>query len=175
VLSTSLDNFWTAALPQVAAGKRFAKPVQTPVESGNLPDCPDNKDSAGLSEYCASTRTVAWLVPAVAQLHQRIGDLATGTILSEAWAEAAQQQAGLPSTGQQAGLQRDCFTGAWIASLAAGNLATSPLSPGDLDEALATVVATSFGAAGQRLERGGAFARAQSLRTGVLNGLGSCS
>jgi predicted metalloprotease len=175
VLSTSLDNFWTAALPQVAAGKRFAKPVQTPVESGNLPDCPDNKDSAGLSEYCASTRTVAWLVPAVAQLHQRIGDLATGTILSEAWAEAAQQQAGLPTTGQQAGLQRDCFTGAWIASLAAGNLATSPLSPGDLDEALATVVATSFGAAGQRLERGGAFARAQSLRTGVLNGLGSCS
>jgi predicted metalloprotease len=175
VLSTSLDNFWTAALPQVAAGKHFAKPTETPVESGNLPDCPGHQETAGLSEYCAMTRTVAWLVPAVAELHQRIGDMATGTVLSDAWAEAAQEQAAFPTAGQQAGLQRDCFTGAWLASLAGNNLAASPLSPGDLDEALETVVFTSFTQGGQRLDRGGAFARAKSLRTGVLNGLASCS
>ncbi|MDX6248843.1 MAG: hypothetical protein QOF10_2203 [Kribbellaceae bacterium] len=175
VLSTSLDNFWTAALPQVAAGKHFAKPTETPVESGNLPDCPGHQETAGLSEYCSTTRTVAWLVPAVAELHRRIGDMATGTVLSDAWAEAAQEQAAFSTAGQQAGLQRDCFTGAWLASLAGNNLATSPLSPGDLDEALETVVFTSFTQGGQRLDRGGAFARAKSLRTGVLNGLASCS
>jgi predicted metalloprotease len=101
--------------------------------------------------------------------------MATGTVLSDAWAEAAQEQAAFSTAGQQAGLQRDCFTGAWLASLAGDNLATSPLSPGDLDEALETVVFTSFTQGGQRLDRGGAFARAKSLRTGVLNGLASCS
>jgi predicted metalloprotease len=174
VLPAQLDSFWSKALPQVAAGKSFSAPTKDPVDADRLPACPGDPQNDGLSDYCAPKRTAEWLVPAVTVLHQRIGDLATGTVLSEAWAEAGQQQGGLPTTGQRAGLQRDCFTGAWLNALAGNNLATSPLSPGDLDEALATVVFTSFGQGGIRIDRGGAFARAQALRTGVLGGLPAC-
>jgi predicted metalloprotease len=175
VIPAQLDNFWSTELPQLAAGKTFSKPRKDPVQAKMLPSCPNDPQNEGLSDYCPTNRTVAWLVPVVTVLHQRIGDLATGTILSDAWAEAGQQQAGLTTTGQQAGLQRDCFTGAWLNSLAGGNLAASPLSPGDLDEALATVIYTSFAQSGQRIDRGGAFARAKALRNGVLGGSGACS
>ncbi|MEU4606430.1 hypothetical protein AB0F43_25855 [Kribbella sp. NPDC023972] len=61
-----------------------------------------------------------------------------------------------------------------VAYLAQGDLPSSQLSPGDFDEALTTIVASSFSDDGHRLDRGGAFERTKSLRTGVFDGLPGC-
>ncbi|WP_133802678.1 neutral zinc metallopeptidase [Kribbella caucasensis] len=176
VLSGNLDTFWATAVRRIAAGRSFSSPTLRPVQADRLPECPGDQDPEDerLVEYCAATSTVDLLTTQLAALHARIGDLATGAALSDAWGQAAQAQAGLPTTGQRAGLQRDCFTGAWIASLAAGDLASSPLSPGDLDEALTAIIASTFTDDGRRMDRGGAFGRTKSLRTGVFEGLTAC-
>ncbi|WP_433004208.1 neutral zinc metallopeptidase [Kribbella sp. CA-294648] len=145
VLTDSLNDFWTSALPQLKPGTTFDPPAVRPGEGDRLQG-----------------------------VHEQIGDLATGAILSEAWAEAAQTAAELPTAGRQAGMQRDCFTGAWLAYLAGDDLASSQLSPGDLDEALTQIVLSSFADDGHRIDRGGAFERTRALRTGLFGNLPSC-
>jgi predicted metalloprotease len=171
VLPGQLDAFWQKAMPQVAGGTKFVRPARRPVDQP-----PTESDCVldAVAGYCKTLNAVVWTVPALRQAHQRIGDLATGTLLSDAWGLAVQSQAGLPASGRQAGLQRDCFTGAWISALAAGGLEQSLLSPGDIDEALVTIVASSFDPAGGRLDRGGAFERTEWLRKGLFQGIGSC-
>ncbi|GAA1520782.1 neutral zinc metallopeptidase [Kribbella lupini] len=138
VLTRTLNAFWTSTLPQLQPGRTFTPPP-----------------------------TVDRLTPELQAAHEQIGDLATGTLLSQAWAQAAQGELGLPATGEQAVVQRDCFTGAWLAYLAGSDLESSQLSPGDLDEALAEVVTSSF-------HNGGAFARTKSLRTGLFENAKAC-
>lgn len=166
-LPGQLDAFWAQQLPRVAPGTTFQPPGRRPQESGPLPDC---AKPGGIIGYCAETRSVLWVIPELRQAHERIGDLATGTLFSDAWGVAAQSEAGLPVDGRAAGLQRDCFTGSWIAALAAGGLQQSLLSPGDVDEALATLIATSRADGGQQADRGGAFERTRSFRQGLLGG-----
>ncbi|ADB32776.1 protein of unknown function zinc metallopeptidase putative [Kribbella flavida DSM 17836] len=175
VLTDSLDSYWTAVLPRLADGGTFQPPTVRPADSTDVPECPSGQDPTGLAaDYCPASTTIDWSVPRLLSVHEQIGDLGTGAALGDAWAEAAQNQAGLETAGQRAGLQRDCFTGAWIASLAGENLARSPLSPGDLDEALTAIVAASFTDDARSMDRGGAFARTRSLRTGLFENLSGC-
>jgi predicted metalloprotease len=164
-LPDRLDEFWTAELPKVAPGNVFQPPRRRPLDAGPLPACAKPSDVAG---FCADTRSVLWVLPELAREHQQIGDLATGTQLSDAWGVAAQSEAGLPVDGRTAGLQRDCFTGAWVAALARGGAEQSLLSPGDVDEVLATIIAESSDA--EQTDRGGVFERTKALRQGILGG-----
>jgi predicted metalloprotease len=107
-------------------------------------------------------------------VHVALGDYATGTLLSEAWGRAAQTRAGLPADGSPAGLQRDCFTGAWISAIGTSRVAQFLLSPGDLDEVLLTILVTSFDPRAAPTRRGTAFERTEALRRGVLSGLPAC-
>lgn len=173
VVSERLDAFWTGVLPRIAAGRAFTAPTGRPAPGEQPPGCGDTTVDGGgvaVAAYCPATRTVSWSTPELVAVHQRIGDLGSGTLLSEAWASAGQSQAGLSQTGERAVLQRDCFTGAWLAFLAQGDLAGSPLSPGDLDEALTTIVSSSGNDTGA-----GAFERTKSLRTGLFGDYTSCT
>jgi predicted metalloprotease len=174
VLSQSLNAFWTNAVPQLATGRRFSPPRPHQTDGDKLPSCADEPAQDGLSQYCAASGSVDWLSSSVERAHEQIGDLATGAVLSDAWAEAGQTAAGLPVDGQKAGLQRDCFTGAWLKYLAQGGRSDTQLSPGDLDEALTEIVVSSFDANGHRSDRGGAFERSTALRAGVFGGPGAC-
>ncbi|ONI69372.1 hypothetical protein BWI15_22555 [Kribbella sp. ALI-6-A] len=175
VLSSSLDAYWSSILPRLADDRRYQSPAISPDDGTDVPECAGAEDPAGLiADYCPATRTIAWSTPRLLAAHDQIGDLATGATLSDAWAEAGQSQAGLPTSGQDAGLQRDCFTGAWIASLAGDDLSRSPLSPGDLDEALTSIVAAGFTDEAESMDRGGAFARTKALRTGLFDNLSGC-
>ncbi len=170
VLSTSLDAFWTTALPQVAPGENFDRPAQRPLDRRPDADCVV-EIGAG---YCPGDSTVVLVMPELLQAHQRVGDLATGAALSDAWGLAAQSQAGRSSSGRESGLQRDCFTGAWISALAGDGTAGTSLSPGDVDEVLATIVAGSVDPAGPQVDRGGAFERTAALRRGLFQGIRVC-
>jgi predicted metalloprotease len=171
----TLDAFWRASLPELWAGKAFAAPRRLALPAAPLPACPragayDVRDTIG---YCPDTGTVAWVDPLLRQLHAT-GDFVTGTVLSEVWARAGQYQGGRPAEGKDAGLERDCLTGAWVATLGSSNVAALVLSPGDLDEVLATILASSFNPRVDPASRGTAFERTQALRKGVLGGLPAC-
>lgn len=174
LLSDSLDGFWRDVVPRLRPGSTFAEPRLNPVEGEKLPACGDSADSGRLSQYCAATTSIDWLDARVEVAHEQIGDLATGAVLSEAWAEAGQREAGLPTAGREAGLQRDCFTGAWLAYLAEGNRSDLQLSPGDLDEVLVEIVVSSYAQDGHRADRGGVFERTKALRTGIFGGRTAC-
>ncbi|MEV8371098.1 neutral zinc metallopeptidase [Kribbella sp. NPDC056861] len=168
VLAGSLDAYWTAVMPRVAPGRTFEQPGRRPVDRRPEANCLVEISSG----YCADDHAVVWVVPELLQAHRRIGDLATGTALSEAWGLAAQSQAGWKTDGREPGLQRDCFTGAWVSALAGQGLEQSPLSPGDIDEVLAAIVAGS--SAGPHSDRGGAFERTAAMRRGLFEGAGGC-
>lgn len=171
LFTASLDGYWKSSFPQLKPGKAFAAPARRSVARTPLPACPRTRsyDVHALVAYCSPDNTVVWADDPLGAAHARGGDFVTGTLLSSGWGRAVQAQAGFPQTGRASTLQRDCLTGAWVASLAAGNDQLS-LSPGDLDEALATTLA-SRGTSG---DDPGAFARAKALRDGLLGGLGTC-
>jgi predicted metalloprotease len=103
------------------------------------------------------------------------------------YSQRAQHLAGLPTDTLAATLQADCFTGVWVATTKTDEVnntlpstAFIHLSPGDLDEAVATFLA--FGAkaaeaAAGTAEKGTAFERMDAFRSGFFeafnNGLAS--
>jgi predicted metalloprotease len=170
-----LDAFWPVALRKLDAGATYHRPTAAPTAVPPLPACPSDPgyDRQAISAYCAPTNTVAWATSRLAQLHQRIGDMATGAVLSDGWARAAQSQAGLKTSGVDAELQRVCFTGSWVLSIAS---ATSPvhLSPGDIDEVLFAVL-TPTSPNQTREVKGTSFELTAALRRGLLGGLSACT
>jgi hypothetical protein len=171
----SLDAFWAAALPELGKGATWTAPDPTPVAQPPLPACADDSgyDADAVAAYCAPSNDVAWADAALAQVHERIGDLGTGTTLALAWARSAQEQAGLETTGTGAELQQVCLTGAWVAALAAQPDSQVSLSPGDIDEGLITVLSPLSPEETSEV-RGTSFERAGAYRTGLLRGLGAC-
>jgi hypothetical protein len=105
--------------------------------------------------------------------HQQVGDNAVGLLLALGWAKEAQRTAGQATEGDEALLQRACLAGAWM-----GELLEPPegaeiaLSPGDLDEAVVTVV-EGRGSAG-RAGTTPVFEIVASLGSGVVDGMASC-
>jgi predicted metalloprotease len=170
-----LDAFWSVALRKLAAGATYHRPTKAPTAAPPLPACPSDPgyDRQAISAYCVPTNTVSWATLGLEQLHQRIGDMATGTVLSDDWARAAQSQAGLQTSGVDAELQQVCFTGSWVLSIAS---ATSPvhLSPGDIDEVLFTVLTPTSTNQTREVE-GTSFERTAALRRGLLSGLSACA
>jgi predicted metalloprotease len=173
----SLDTFWTAAAPQIRAGAAFTSPRTTAFPQPPLPPCAGNQPRTArlVVKYCRADNKVSWIDPLLRSIHYRLGDMATGAVLSDAWGQAGQSQLGLPVTGREAGLQRDCITGAWVSAIASGAQPQLSLSPGDVDEVLGAIVASSFQPGAQSSDRGGAFDRTQALRTGLLEGLAACT
>jgi predicted metalloprotease len=169
-----LDSYWAAVLPQIPGAPAYQRPTRHPAPSTPLPDCAAHLgyDRDAVTAYCAPSNTVSWATAPLARLHAAIGDMATGTALSETWAKPAQTQADLATTGTPAELQRVCFTGAWISAIASDG---SPvrLSPGDVDEALFTVLSPLSKDEADAVQNT-SFERADAFRTGLLDGLPAC-
>ena len=169
-----LDSYWAVALPQIPGAPAYQRPDRNPAPSPPLPDCAGDPgyDREAVTAYCAPSNTVSWATAPLARLHVAIGDLATGAALSESWARAAQAQAALSTTGAAAELQQVCFTGAWVSAIASSRSPVQ-LSPGDVDEALLTVL-SPLSADEADAVQSTSFERADALRTGLLDGLPAC-
>ncbi|GGL91855.1 aminopeptidase [Nakamurella endophytica] len=178
VLDESLESYWSRTYPEVDPGQSWkALPVR-PFDPASPPACqgrvqPD-PGAAETAFYCVSGDYAAFdavrLGPA---LYQRIGDNAVGTLLGGLFAQAVQVRRGQPTTGRAGQLEIDCLTGSWTNSLLAGSAADDiRLSPGDLDEAVAALLAFN-----RTEDTGGVsgFDRIAAYRTGVLQGLPGCS
>ena len=121
--------------------------------------CPADTDGQPLAVFDAAR---------IERLYGATGDFGVSFGLVLGWAALAQQRLGLPTyAASKAGaLQAECFAGSWAGVLNAQTVGETSLSPGDLDEALTTLV---------RLPgAGGAFERVKAVRNGFFNGFAAC-
>ncbi|MFF5295905.1 neutral zinc metallopeptidase [Paractinoplanes globisporus] len=175
LLAQDAEQYWERTFPEIADDRQWQPVKVETFEAGNPPDC-DKPDSSagGAAFYCASGDFIAFdgseLGPT---LYDRIGDFAVGMLLGDLFARAAQDRRGASTADKAGQLTVDCLAGSWTNDLLTRDESPNDLhlSPGDLDEAVAALLA--FGRAG----KGGgpsAFDRISAYRKGVLEGLGVC-
>jgi predicted metalloprotease len=172
-LSGDAQEYWSRAYPDLARAQWRILPVQP--FTGTPPPCTAPDPAAGGSAfYCKNGDFVAFdngrLGP---ELYQNIGDNAVGMLIGDLFARAAQDRRGQSTADRPGQLAVDCLAGSWTND----QLKRQPgqgltLSPGDLDEAVAALLA--FGRAGETSGIS-AFDRIASYRSGALQGLSGCS
>jgi predicted metalloprotease len=175
-LSDDAQAYWQRTFPQLTG--RDWQPVRLiPFDPADPPACPGRQPSSGgvsaAAYFCPEKSFVAFdnqqLGPA---LYQRIGDNAVGMLLGDLYAQAAQQRRGRSTQDRVGQLAVDCLAGSWTNDLLRrGDTASIRLSPGDLDEAVAALLA--FGRSAPS-GGGSAFERIAAYRNGVLEGLRVC-
>ncbi len=179
-----VERFWTAEFGRISNGKTF-QPVQGgyhPYTQTKLPPaCGDEQPAYQPNAfYCPDGDFIAWdaqnLIP---QLQQNFGPLLIGVVLAHEYGHAIQTRLGI--TGQPTVVleqQADCFAGAWLADVQAGN-SKAFAKPGakQLDNTVAGLLqlrdqpgtsATEQGA------HGNAFDRIRALQDGVEKGVTTC-
>ncbi|HEY0533814.1 MAG TPA: neutral zinc metallopeptidase [Actinoplanes sp.] len=177
LLSQDAQGYWERTFPQLTG--RSWQDLRVDPFDGDKPSCSKPDSTAqGAAFYCPDGGFVAFdnrqLGPA---LYQRIGDNAVGELLGDLFARAAQDRRGRSTSGKAGQLAVDCLAGSWTYDIlnrtpAERRRGGVTLSPGDLDEAVAALLA--FG----RAEDGSgptAFDRIAAYRGGVLQGLKTCS
>jgi predicted metalloprotease len=173
-LGADAQSYWAKTFPKLA-GRQWADLRVVPFDPSSPPDCANPDESAGGSAfYCRDGDFAAFdSVRLGPELYQNFGDNAIGMLIGDLFARAAQDRRGASTQDRAGQLAVDCLAGSWTNSL----LLRSPgegltLSPGDLDEAVAALIA--FGRAGD--DSGpSAFDRIGAYRDGVLQGAPSCS
>jgi predicted metalloprotease len=184
----NLEGFWPTAFGVIGGSKRWTPAKTNPFDPARGVTCGDKTfkgdDAIGKYLYCADDDTISWdeanLMPSV---YSKIGDLGEAEIIAKLFSQRAQRLAGLPTDTLQATLQADCFTGVWVATTKTDEVnntlpqsAFIHLSPGDLDEAVATFLA--FGAkaaeaAAGTADKGTAFERMDAFRSGFFEAFNS--
>ncbi|MCU1365818.1 MAG: hypothetical protein JWN39_1457 [Ilumatobacteraceae bacterium] len=174
-IPTDLNTYWTQTLPDSFT------PLTITSFNGEPPACDGlTADSIKqtLAVYCASTGDVLVNDSAARTAVDRVGDFAAGYFLAAAWAEAAQISVDSKLSGVKRVLYDDCFVGVWAKSLPTDD--TGPddrlleISPGDLDEAIATAILLADDSADVGLN-GDAYQKVDAFRHGALGGISGCN
>lgn len=174
-----LEAWWSAEFPRRhgAAWTPLAGGLLT-YQGGNRPDC-DDPASGTVVFYCPDGDFVAVQTDGAAlELYNSFGDFAVGSLLGIEYARAVQTRLGIDPAPLDAALQADCLAGAWAASTFPANVGEREadgtfvivLSPGDLDEAAATLLVLG----GEQPEAGTGFQRVTSFRDGFVDGADAC-
>jgi len=176
LLSGDLQAYWTSTFPRLGGGAW--KPLRVvPYDPAPRPTCPGNtpspQEASGAAYYCPAGSFVAFDAGGLGkQLYAQIGDNAVGILLANLFARAVLDRLHRPTTGKPAQLEIDCLSGAWTNSLLErGPQAQLRLSPGDLDEAVTTLLV--FGRAGDN-NGASSFERIDAYRKAVIGGISAC-
>lgn len=181
-----LNSYWTAVYPDFTG---IGEAIPFVAGSADLPVCNGQQVTPEVSEtlraqVCFEEGTVIFDAEVFAGLIQEFGDVAGATLLADQWALAAQVvELGLTEDTLESELQRDCYTGAWLGNLynftiggaeLAGRESELSLSPGDLDEAITTMLAIPSASAEQLGIEVTPFQRTDALRDGFFEGPAAC-
>ena len=176
LLSADLQLYWSSTFPRLGGGAW--KPLRVvPYDPAPRPACAGDtrgmQEAGGAAYYCPAGSFVAFDAGDVGKkLHTQIGDNAVGILLANLFARAVLDRLHRPTTGKPAQLEIDCLSGAWTNSLLErGPQAQLQLSPGDLDEAVTTLLV--FGR-GDDNDGASSFERIDAYRTAVLGGISAC-
>jgi predicted metalloprotease len=174
-LSEDAAAYWARTYPRLTGQAWKPLPVK-PFAAGSSPAC-SNPDSTadGAAFYCPDGDFIAFDNETLAPtLYQRAGDNAVGMLLGDLYARAAQHRRGASTQDGPGQLTIDCLAGSWTYDLLHRETQSQAtrLSPGDLDEAVATLLA--FGRATDGTGPSG-FDRIAAYRKGALGGLAACT
>jgi predicted metalloprotease len=166
-------GYWARAYPQLT-GEQWKDLTVKPFDPASPPACatPD-AIAGGAAFYCPEGDFIAFdNVKLGPDLYRSAGDNAVGMLIGDLYARAAQHRRGQPTQGSGQ-LTVDCLNGSWTYDLLhrEAQSDTTTLSPGDLDEAVAALLA--FGRATAGTGPSG-FERIAAYRNGVLKGLSAC-
>ena len=172
-----LENYWGIAYPNTFTGATWSPlgPTQTVTKSAPL-TCGGSSVDQPLF-YCVDENYVGYDVALMDELVGQIGDFSAATLLATQWGLAVESQSGaMPTEAKAQNLRGDCYAGTWAASVFKGDRedigGELSLSPGDLDEAVKTLLVLSR-AGGVSNDVTG-FERVGAFRTGMLNGTSAC-
>ncbi len=168
-----LNFFWQSVVPDFT-------PLTLQPFDGGAPACGSVNmeiNTNPLALFCPDNSTVYMDQVSTQAALEQYGDFAPAYLLATAWADAAQLLTGSTLSGEPRVLFNDCLAGVWAASLPTqfveGEERALAISPGDLDEAVATVILLADDTADEDL-RGDSFVKVQAFRTGVLSGTEAC-
>jgi predicted metalloprotease len=164
------DKFLQGELTKV--GKQW--PGTKVDEVTSTPRC--SEGDQGPAAYCPDQRDIDVQTKGkLSELHTKIGDWSTGTILGSRYGLAVLATLGKPLTGPEAQRSALCVSGAYSGFLLAGKSGDFRLSPGDLDEAVQVLLGYDFAA---RDVEGNApatgFERVAAFRVGTVGGFEAC-
>jgi predicted metalloprotease len=170
--------YWGQAYPRFT-GQKWKDLTVKPFDPASPPPCANPDAIAdGAAFYCPEGDFIAFdNVKLGPQLYENAGDNAVGMMLGDLYARAVQHRRGQSTEGAAGQLTVDCLNGSWTYDLLRrkpGDRRTQ-LSPGDLDEAVAALLA--FGRAGAATGTGtgpSGFERIAAYRDGVTKGLSAC-
>ncbi|MBP2323382.1 putative metalloprotease [Kibdelosporangium banguiense] len=135
-----------------------------------------SKGDQGPAAYCPEQREIDVQTKGkLSELHTKIGDWSTGTILGSRYGLSVLAVLGKPLTGPEAQKSALCVSGAYSGFLLARNDNGFTLSPGDLDEAVQVLLGYDFAARdveGKAPATG--FERVTAFRAGVVGGFDGC-
>jgi predicted metalloprotease len=160
-LITARGGRWRA--PSLGAGPRGS--CATPDTAGQGP-----------ASFCPASDTLTVSSRDLGDVHDSLGDYASGAVLVSRYALAALAALGRPVRGADASHAVLCLTGAYTRSVFDRNGAFK-LSPGDIDEAVNELLDQNFAArevAGGTAPGDMGFERVEQFRAGVLGGPDKC-
>jgi predicted metalloprotease len=169
LITPDLDDYWKTEL-------RGSTPVKDLQATANE-SCDGTSDGGVLVDdvtFCTSDDTVRYDPNALEQVYDESGDFGAGMVLAAAWSSAAMDAQGESITSDRAHTTADCLTGSWAGDVSQGVRARRladkaiSLSPGDLDEGIATFVSLGDG-------EGSAFSRVAAFRKGFVKGADACT
>jgi predicted metalloprotease len=172
-LTKDAAAYWAKAYPQLT-GQPWKDLTVQPFDPAAPPACA-NPDAiaGGAAFYCPEGDFIAYDNAKLQTLYEQLGDNAVGLLLGDLYARAAQHRRGQSTQGSSGQLTVDCLNGSWTYDLLhrATRTNTTKLSPGDLDEAVAALLALGRATGGNGTP---GFDRIAAYRNGVLNGLSAC-
>ena len=168
-ITDDLNTYFAGVVSE--RGKQWAKPALKPINDN--PRCGDGDQ--GPIAFCKADEIDVAQQGTLPDLHNDIGDYATGTILASRFGMAALSILGKPLTGDAAQHQVLCLAGAYTGTLITRETGFA-LSPGDLDEAVQVLLRFDFAGrdeAGKAITTG--FERVSVFRVGTLQGVKACN
>jgi predicted metalloprotease len=169
-LDKNVNEYLTAELGKL--GKQWTKPKLEQVAS-SAPQC--SKGDQGPVVYCENGTIDVETKGQLPELHRKIGDWSTGTLVASRYGMAVLKIMGKPQTGADAQRSVLCIAGAYSQKLLQAQDGDFFLSPGDLDEAVQVLLRFDYAARdldGNAPETG--FERVAGFRTGAVGGLKAC-
>lgn len=177
LLTGDLDLYWSAVF-----GDRWTSP-EIVLDSGESTCREESSTTLGV-RVCPIERRLLVDTSVMADVYRETpGDFAVGYLLAIGYADLVQELLDVGLDGENRNLLNDCLAGAWSGDILPLN--TEPvvppseeaprvsLSPGDLDEAILTIV--SIGDVTSDLDQlGSPFEKVDAFRQGVFNGPTSC-
>jgi len=167
------EAYWAKAYPQLT-GQPWKPLTVQPFDPASAPACPHpDAIAAGAAFYCPDGDFIAYDDAKLRSLYDQLGDNAVGLIIGDLYARAVQHRRGQSTEGSSGQLAVDCLNGSWTNDLLHRGTQTeaTTLSPGDLDEAVAALLALGRATGGSGAS---GFDRIAAYRNGVLNGLSAC-